>query len=50
MNSAKLDREEEVLKHKTVDLDTGKLIAQARQAKGMTQKDLATVRYLLLIV
>lgn len=48
LNSAKLDREEEVLKHKTVDLDTGKLIAQARQAKGFTQKDLATVRIRML--
>ncbi|XP_022657469.1 endothelial differentiation-related factor 1-like isoform X2 [Varroa jacobsoni] len=42
LNSAKLDREDDVLKHKTVDLDTGKLIAQVRQVKGLTQKDLAT--------
>jgi len=42
LNTAKLDREDEQLAHKTVDLDTGKLIAQSRQGKGMTQKDLAT--------
>ncbi|XP_018496587.1 endothelial differentiation-related factor 1 homolog [Galendromus occidentalis] len=42
LNAAKLDREDDVLKHKTVDPDTGKLIAQIRQQKGLTQKDLAT--------
>jgi len=42
MNTAKLDQETEELKHKTVDLSVGKLIAQGRQAKEMSQKDLAT--------
>ncbi|KAL7307933.1 endothelial differentiation-related factor 1 homolog [Trichogramma pretiosum] len=41
-NTAKLDRETEELKHETVSLDLGKLIQQGRQAKGMSQKDLAT--------
>lgn len=43
-NTAKLDRETEELKHEKVPLDLGKLIQQGRQAKGMSQKDLATVR------
>jgi len=42
-NVAKLDRETEELHHDTVGLDVGRLIQQGRQAKGMTQKDLATV-------
>jgi len=42
MNSAKLDRETEELKHDKVPLEVGKLIAQGRQAKGLSQKDLAT--------
>merc|ERR1711935_1314024 len=42
MNTAKLDAETEELKHKTVDHSVGKLIAQGRQAKEMSQKDLAT--------
>jgi putative transcription factor len=41
-NTAKLDRETEELHHETVGLDVARLIQQARQAKGMTQKDLAT--------
>lgn len=41
-NTAKLDRETEELHHETVTLDVAKLIQQARQAKGFTQKDLAT--------
>lgn len=41
-NTAKLDRETEELHHETVSLDVSKLIQQARQAKEMTQKDLAT--------
>ncbi|XP_072154749.1 endothelial differentiation-related factor 1 homolog [Bemisia tabaci] len=41
-NTAKLDRETEELKHDTVPLDVGKLIQQGRQAKGWSQKDLAT--------
>lgn len=41
-NTAKLDRETEELHHEHVTLDTAKLIQQARQAKGWTQKDLAT--------
>ncbi len=42
MNTAVLDRETEELKHNKVDLSVGKLIQQGRQAKGLTQKDLAT--------
>jgi len=42
MNVAKLDRETEELKHDKVPLEVGKLIMQGRQAKGMSQKDLAT--------
>jgi len=42
LNTAKLDAETEELKHKTLDLSVGKLIAQGRQAKEMSQKDLAT--------
>lgn len=42
MNTAKLDQETEELHHKTLGMDVGKLIAQSRQAKGITQKDLAT--------
>lgn len=41
-NTAKLDRETEELKHKTVTADVAKTIMQGRQAKGMSQKDLAT--------
>jgi len=42
VNTAKLDRETEELKHDQVPLEVGKLIMQGRQAKGMSQKDLAT--------
>lgn len=42
LNTTKLDRETEELHHEKVGMDVGKLIAQQRQAKGMTQKDLAT--------
>jgi len=41
-NTAKLDRETEELHHETIGLDVGRLIQQGRQAKGWTQKDLAT--------
>ncbi|XP_045205292.1 endothelial differentiation-related factor 1-like [Mercenaria mercenaria] len=41
-NTAKLDRETEELHHEHVALDVCKLIQQARQAKGWTQKELAT--------
>ena len=41
-DAAKLDRETEELKHKSVDKNVGKLIAQGRAAKGYTQKELAT--------
>lgn len=40
-NVTKLDRETEELHHDTVSLDVGRLIQQGRQAKSMTQKDLA---------
>lgn len=39
---AKLDRENEVAPPPKVSPDVGKAIAQARQAKGLTQKDLGT--------
>jgi hypothetical protein len=42
-NTAKLDRETEELKHDKISLDIGKLIQQGRQAKGWSQKELATV-------
>merc|ERR1712158_19626 len=42
LNTAKLDRETEELKHQTVSMDVGKLIQQGRQAKNLTQKELAT--------
>lgn len=41
-NTAKLDRETEELHHDHIGLDVSKLIQQARQAKGWTQKELAT--------
>jgi len=41
-NTAKLDRETEELHHDKVGLDVAKLIQQGRQAKGFTQKELAT--------
>lgn len=41
-NTAKLDRETEELRHETISLDIGKIIQQGRQAKGLSQKDLAT--------
>jgi putative transcription factor len=37
-----LDRENEELKHKTVNASVAKLIQQGRQGKGLSQKDLAT--------
>jgi len=42
LNTAKLDAETEELKHKTVDMSVGKAIQKGRQAKEMTQKELAT--------
>ncbi len=44
LNTAKLDQESEELKHDKVPLEVGKLIAKGRAEKGLTQKDLATVR------
>lgn len=41
-NTAKLDRETEELKHKTIPSEVAKFIMQGRQAKGWSQKDLAT--------
>ncbi|XP_055843605.1 endothelial differentiation-related factor 1 homolog [Episyrphus balteatus] len=41
-NTAKLDRETEELKHDKIPLDVGKIIQQGRNAKGLSQKDLAT--------
>nr|ACO12816.1 Endothelial differentiation-related factor 1 [Lepeophtheirus salmonis] len=42
LNTAKLDAEIEELRHEKVSLSVGKLIQQGRQAKNLTQKDLAT--------
>ena len=42
LNTTKLDRETEELHHNTVAIDVAKLIQQARQQKGITQKELAT--------
>ena len=39
-----MDRETEELKHDKIPLDLGRLIQQGRQAKGWSQKELATVR------
>lgn len=44
-NTAKLDRETEELKHDQIPLELGKLIQQGRQNKGLSQKDLATVKH-----
>lgn len=41
-NTAKLDRENDELKHDKIPLDVGKIIQQGRNAKGLSQKDLAT--------
>jgi len=41
-NTAKLDRETEELKHKNIDTNVARLIQQGRQAKALSQKDLAT--------
>ncbi|KNC87027.1 endothelial differentiation-like factor 1 [Sphaeroforma arctica JP610] len=41
-DTAKLDRETEELKHATVSVTVSKALMQARQAKGMSQKELAT--------
>lgn len=42
-NTAKLDRETEELRHDKIPIELGKLIQQGRNAKGLSQKDLATV-------
>ncbi|XP_041481392.1 endothelial differentiation-related factor 1-like [Lytechinus variegatus] len=41
-DTAKLDRETEELHHAHVSLDVGKAIQRGRQAKNLTQKELAT--------
>jgi putative transcription factor len=41
-NTAKLDRETEELKHKSIDNNVARVLQQGRQAKGLSQKDLAT--------
>lgn len=45
LNTAKLDQESEELKHANISMDVAKLIMKGRQDKGLTQKDLATVRF-----
>ena len=40
-NAVKLDKETEELKHDKIDLQVGKIIQQARNAKGITQVELA---------
>ena len=42
-NAVKLDRETEELRHDKLDLCVGKIIQQARNAKGLTQIELARV-------
>jgi len=42
-NTARLDEETEELHHEKVSLSLGNVMQRARQAKEMTQKDLATV-------
>lgn len=42
-NAVKLDNETEELKHEKLDLQVGKIIQQARNAKGITQVELARV-------
>lgn len=44
-NAVKLDRETEELKHEKLDLQVGKIIQQARNAKNMTQVELARVSF-----
>ena len=44
-NAVKLDQESEELKHAKLDLEVGKIIQQARNAKGITQIELARVKY-----
>lgn len=46
-NTAKLDRETEELRHEKIPLEVGKLIMQGRQSKGLSQKELATVKMTL---
>jgi len=41
-NALKLDSTDDIVKVKTVDMSVGKIIMQARQERGLTQKDLAT--------
>lgn len=42
LNTTKLDRETEELKHERVPLELGKAIMKGRNDKGLTQKDFAT--------
>ena len=42
MNTAKLDAENENLKYDKLDMKVGLLIQKGRQAKGWSQKELAT--------
>lgn len=49
-NTAKLDRENDELKHDKIPLDVGKIIQQGRNAKGLSQKDLATVSLIVSFV
>merc|ERR1739847_140185 len=42
MNTTKLANEPEELKHDKVSMDVGRLIQKGRQAKGWSQKELAT--------
>ena len=44
-NAVKLDNETEELKHDRLDLSVGKVIQQARTAKGLTQIELARVSF-----
>ncbi len=44
-NAVKLDQETEELRHEKLDLSVGKIIQQARAAKGLTQIELARVKF-----
>lgn len=46
-NTAALDRETEELHHERVSMNLQRALMQGRQAKGLTQKELATVSILL---
>ena len=50
INYRRIFHETEELHHEAVGLDVGRLIQQGRQAKNLTQKDLATVIKIFFII